>query len=283
MNRILKFIACSTIILAFLSSCVTSKDTNLMQDIKKDYGTIPPPDEYRIIPGDILEIVVYVWDDEETAKLFEGYKPRLIYTREGSTSTHATLLDYQSNWGRGASRIEGGAEEGTDEATAITVYADGTINFPYIGRIYVADLTILEARKLITSRLQEISENASANVTLRNKYFSVIGDSGARRVSMRNNNMTIYQALASAGNISDYSKRSNVTILRQTNSGTIVKPFDLRSKDIINTEYYYIQPNDVIYFPQTKTKFFGATSSFLGIFGLITSFTSIVVMAFRIF
>ena len=278
MRNVLKIIVFFTIMIYSLSSCITSRDTNLLQDINKDYSTIPPPDEYRIIPGDILQIVVYLTStDTETAKLFEGYTPQLVSTREGNVTAGG------GGWGGWGNSYGGASEEGTRSATPITVYGDGTINFPYLGRIYVADLTLLEARQLITNRLQEISLEASVNVTLRNNFFSVIGESGARRVEMRTNNMTIYQALSTAGNISDYSKRNNVTILRQVNGGTQVKTFDLRSKDIINTEFYYIQPNDVIYFPQSSAKFFGATSSFLGIFGLVTSFASIIVMAFKIF
>lgn len=254
------------------SSCITSKDTNLMQDIHKDYGTIPPPDEYRIIPGDVLQVVVYVYDDEETANLYRSYTPRDVYNRAGDLDVHVW-----TGWS------EGVTSEGTRDSPPIIVNADGTINFPYIGRVYVADLTLLEIRKLLTSRLKEISANASANVTLRNSFFSVIGESGARRVDMKSNSMTIYQALATSGNISDYSVRSRVNIIRQTKDGSIVKTFDLRSKDIINTEFYYIQPNDVIYFPQSSSKFFGATTSFVGLFGLITSFATILIMAIRLF
>lgn len=271
MKSWLNFLVFLALAVVCLSSCITAKDTNLMQDIGKDYSTIPPPDEYRIIPGDVLNIVVYVYDDEETEKLFRGYTPNRIGTRIGETGTWAS-----GAWG-------GATEEGTQNSTPIVVYADGTINFPYLGRIYVADLTLLEARKLLSDRLKEISTNASANVTLRNNYFSILGEAGSRRIDMRSNNMTIYQALATAGNLGDFAVRSRVSILRQTSDGTITKTFDLRSKDIMNTEYYYIQPNDVIYFPQTKGKFFGATTSFTGLFALITSFVGILVMAIRIF
>lgn len=271
--KVLFKVATVVLLLVFvLSSCITSKQTNLLQDIDKDYETIPPPEEYRVIPGDILNVVVYIWDDEETAELFSAFRPSKIDIGAGETSIYGRYY------------VEGNAtDEGTRSGSPIPVYDDGTITFPYLGQIYVADLTILEIRKLITARLQDISANASANVTLATSYFSVIGESGSRRVSMFSNNMTIYQALAISGNISDYTKRDEVTILRQLNGATQIKKFDLRSKDIINTEFYYIQPNDVIYFPQSKGKFFGATTSFAGIFGLVTSFATIIVMALRIF
>lgn len=271
MKRLFGFLVFCAFIVVCFSSCITAKDTNLMQDIPKDYSTIPPPDEYRIIPGDVLQVVVYVYDDEETEKLFKGYTPQRVNSRVADLGTGAF-----GGWG-------GATEEGTRGSSPITVYADGTINFPYLGRIYVSDLTLLEIRTLLTSRLKEISANASANVTLMNNFFSIIGESGARRVEMRSNNLTIYQALSTSGNISDYSSRRKVNIIRQANGETIVKTFDLRSKDIINTEFYYIQPNDVIYFPQTQGKFFGATTSFVGLFGLITSFITILVMAIRLF
>lgn len=272
MKETFKILVYFMMLVVCFSSCITSKDTNLMQDIKKDYSTIPPPDEYRIIPGDVLQVVVYVYDDKETENLFKAYTPQRVRSREGELGVSA-----RSSW------YGGTTDEGTGGSPAITVNADGTINFPYIGRLYVAGLTLLEIRQLLTSRLREISANASANVTLKNSFFSVLGDSGARRVDLRNNNMTIYQALAIAGNISDYSLRSRVNIIRQTKDGTVVMTFDLRSKDIINTEFYYIQPNDVIYFPQSQGKFFGASNSFVGFFGLLTSFATIIVMAIRLF
>lgn len=271
MKALFKIFICLTLVVVCFSSCITSKDTNLMQDIDKDYSTIPPPDEYRIIPGDILQVVVYVYDDVETEKLFRGYTPQKVSDRLAELGTGA-----YGTWG-------GATDEGTRGASPIVVYADGTINFPYLGRIYVADLTLLEIRNLLTARLKEISANASANVTLRNSFFSILGEAGARRIDLKSNSMTIYQALATAGNLGNYAKRDKVNIIRQANGETIVKTFDLRSKDIINTEFYYIQPNDVIYFPQSSGKFFGATSSFVGFFGLITSFVTILVMAIRLF
>ena len=50
-----------------------------------------------------------------------------------------------------------------------------------------------------------------------------------------------------AGDAGTYADRSKVRIIRETENGTIVKMFDLRSRNIVHSEFYYIEPNDVIY------------------------------------
>lgn len=254
--------------IAILSSCITPKQTNLLEDIKEDYyKEVPPPSEYRVIPGDILRVVVYVYDDESTRQLFYGFLPNQVSTKLNPTNTTGVY----------------NIMDDTNNATPIQVYADGNINFPYIGRIFVEGMTLLEIRQLITARLQEISYNASANVSLYNNYFSVLGKSGANRYMMTSNNMTIFQALSTSVGINPASDLKKVSIIRQTKDGTLVKTFDLRSKDIVNTEYYYIQPNDVIYFPDRSTNFFGSATNFSAFFGLVISFITIFVGVLRIF
>lgn len=265
-------IALALVMLMF-TSCVTPKDTNLLQDIQIDYSEIPPPEEYRVIPGDILKVAVYTVGDDEIRQLFDGYQPSNVWTDFNQTS----------EWVSDSEKLQ----DNTYNSTPITIYADGTITFPYVGRIFVQDLTLLEIRQLLTSRLQELTNGKAvtieADVTLFNNFFSILGESGSRRIYMKNNNMTIFQALTTAGNVSDFSARDKVSIVRQTKDGTEVKTFDLRSESIVNTEFYYIQPNDVIYFPQKSNKFLGNNNSFIGIFGMLTSFVTILVGAFQIF
>lgn len=258
---------CFLITLVCFSSCITPKQTNLLEDVKLkvDYKTIPPPSEYRVIPGDILRIVVYIYDDQSTRQLFAGFLPNRVSTNINT----GTGITYN--------------QTDTQSATPIQVYADGTINFPYVGRVFVQGLSLLEIRELITSRLQEISYNSSANVTLYNNYFSILGKSGANRYEMISDNMTILQALSTTGAINQYSDFNNVSIIRQSKDGTQIMTFDIRSKEIVNTEYYYIQPNDVIYFPEKSQNFFGSATSFSALFGLLTSFVTIFIGVIRIF
>lgn len=256
--------------IALFSSCITSKQTDLLQDIKLNHPQlIVKPEEYRIIPGDQLSIAVYAWD-EETARMFSGYVPR--FTREGFNESTGVNVGSQS---RGLENMGG--------IRPVTVYADGTITFPYLGKIYVQDLTMLEVRNLISQKLDALSEGTTADVSLANRYFSILGEAGANRITMPSTSMTILQALAIAGNIGPYGDRSKVTLIRQTSTGSISKTFDLRSKEIIDSEFYYIQPNDVIYIPQTSKKFLGSTTSIAGVLGLLLSVASLVVVILRIY
>ena len=103
---------------------------------------------------------------------------------------------------------------------------------------------------------------------LSNRTFSIIGESGAGRYTIPREKLTIFEALAMSGDLSFYAKRSNIQIIRQTENGTVVKTFDIRTKSIIDSEFYYIQPNDVIYVPFQNAKYVGA-SNFTNVISLV--------------
>ena len=83
--------------------------------------------------------------------------------------------------------------------------------------------------------------------------------------------MTIYQALAISGQTTERMDLSKVKIVRKGKDGRdIIKEFDLRSQDVIESQFYYIKPNDVIYFSTSKNAFFNVTS--------VSSFISMVMV-----
>jgi polysaccharide export outer membrane protein len=88
----------------------------------------------------------------------------------------------------------------------------------------------------------------------------VISDRGSGVFEMQKEKVTIFEALAMAGDIGDFGDRSKVRIVREIEGETKVKVFDVRSEDIINSEYYYIEPNDVIYIQRIKGQSFGVNS-----------------------
>lgn len=263
MNNRIKIIFGIICSISIFSSCVTNKNTDFLQNIPKEYATVKP-EEYKVIPGDLLSIGVYSLN-QETTQLFSAFKPNA------------------SDNSRSVGQTSGGAINTDSGKKPIPVYADGTINFPYLGKIYVQDKTLFEIRKELSERLNAFSEGTSAEVTLANRYFSVLGETGAQRIQMNSTQMTILQALSIANTIGLYGDRSKVSLIRQTKDGSTIKTFDLRSKDIIDSEYYYIQPNDVLYFPQMGRKALGAGESLASILGVVISLASIIVYSIRLF
>lgn len=220
-----------------LPSCMTRKRVNYLQE-----GThIPQYDstsyeEYRLQRGDYLYISVHSMVQEDEM-LFNG--------AHGTTRLNLNNLS---------------ADNASYRLFLYLVEEDGAIEYPYVGRVPVLDKTVREVKYILEDSLKSMMRNFSVDIRLSNRTFSVIGEAGSGRYSIPKEKMTIFQALAMSGDLSTYSDRTKVRLLRQTPTGTIVKEFDLRARSIINSEFYYIQPNDVIYVQFDKSKNIGQTS-----------------------
>lgn len=252
----MKIIRITTLILlvaGLFSSCLTTKQTNLLKDPGGDiphYPKVEAIGEYQIKPGDELLVqITSAGFDTRTEQLFS------LFSSKNNSSNQSS--------------------DNRTKLRTLTVDPDGTVYFPYLGLIPVKDMTTSEIKQLLEDRLnKEITESCFVEVYLENRYFSVIGESRVGRYPIAKEQMTIYQALAQSQDINPYGDRSKVKIIRQTDSGTVVKTFDIRSKDIINSEFYYIQPNDVIYIQPLGRQFWGI-DSFGAIFAIISTVASI--------
>lgn len=218
------------ILILALSSCATSRKVNYLQDGKHIAQYIDSVEyvDYKVKAGDILYIHINSLD-KESQKLFNGGT-----TQTNSTYSNSPLYSY-------------------------TIYEDGTIDFPALGKIYVAEKSVREIKFLLQEKLKDLMSHFSVEVRLQNRTFSVIGEAGTGRYSMPKEKINIFQALALCGDLSNFSDRGKIQLIRQVGEETKVFEFDVRSKSIINSEYYYVQPNDVIYIPFLREKTFGIT------------------------
>ena len=127
-------------------------------------------------------------------------------------------------------------------------------------------LTTREVKRAIENELSGFVKNygdyqmISVEVNIVSRRFSVISDRGSGTFSIPKEKITIFEALAMAGDIGDFGDRSQVRIVREKEGVTDIKTFDVRSNDIINSEFYYIEPNDVIYIQRIKGQSFGINS-----------------------
>ncbi|MBQ7439274.1 MAG: polysaccharide biosynthesis/export family protein [Paludibacteraceae bacterium] len=157
-------------------------------------------------------------------------------------------------------------------ANSYRVYSDGTIDIPFLKPIKVLGLTEAEAQDTLRAAFREIIPDADVKLALYNKYFSVIGDANAGRYFIYKEKMNIFQALAMTGDVMNSGDRRHIRIIRPRDGGQEpeILEFDMRTNSIIDSKYYYVYPNDVIYVARTKDSFY-KVPTYTGFLGLITS------------
>ena len=157
-------------------------------------------------------------------------------------------------------------------ANSYRVYADGTIDLPFLKPLKIVGLTEQEAQDTLRAAFREIIPDADVKLALYNKTFSVIGDAHSGQYSIYKEKMNIFQALAMTGDVMNSGDRRNIRIIRPRDFGQEpeVLEFDIRTNSIIDSKYYYVYPNDVIYVARTPNSFY-AVPSYTGFIGLVTS------------
>ncbi len=161
------------------------------------------------------------------------------------------------------------------------IYEDGTIDIPFLSRVPLEGLTLEEAEQFLTQQLKPYVPDVQVKLALSTSTFCVIGDAGRGYFSIYKERLTIFQALALSGGLHDSGDYGHVKIVRETNDGTKIVSFDLRSKSLIDSEYYYIYPNDIIYVDVTKKRFW-AVNSYSGFLGIVTSSLSLLLTVWNL-
>jgi polysaccharide export outer membrane protein len=181
------------------------------------------------------------------------------------TSDPATQKLYELNNLGGNNNIAGAS---SNRMLSFRILHDGMVLLPTIGNVPVLGLTIREAQKVISGKFKTLTPDAEVKVALSNNYYYVLGDNGKGRFEQYKDELTVFEALAQAGDISIRGDKKHVKIIRKGPDGKDrIATVDLRQDSIFNSDYYYVQPNDVIYIPTDSKVFFGISS-----FGEFVSF-----------
>ncbi|MDD6641333.1 MAG: polysaccharide biosynthesis/export family protein [Bacteroidales bacterium] len=161
------------------------------------------------------------------------------------------------------------------------IYDDGTVDIPFLSRIPLEGMTLEEAEKFLTDQMKPYIPDVQVKLALSTSTFCVIGDAGRGYFNIYKERLTIFQALALCGGVNESGDIGHVKIVRETNEGTKIVSFDLRSKSLIDSEYYYIYPNDIIYVDVTPKRFW-AVNSYSGFLGVITSSLSLLLTVWNL-
>lgn len=162
---------------------------------------------------------------------------------------------------------------------------DGYINFPVLGRLKVVGLSIRECEQMIAKRIRPyMAETENPVVTVRMASFTVtvLGEVGRPGIiNVNKEKISILEALAQAGDATIYGIRNPVKLIREDVNGKREFHYlNLNDADILNSPYYYLQQNDVLYVEPRKEKFtflnMDRTRNFIGFGTLLVSVATLV-------
>ena len=214
-------------VLFLLAGCAGNSDYKLLQAEEKSISTETVSDrslEYRILTQDRLEISLY--KDPQQGSEAEG--------------------------GLGQSMSEKG----------LLVNAAGYVPLPLIGKVKVAGLTQTQAADRIAQLYRKYLNTPSVYVEVLNKRIFVLGEvKSPGVVKLKNEKMTLFEALANAGDLTDSAVRNEIMIL----SNSPVKGMQLRKVDLTNFEKMHyaslmLRPNDIVYVKPNDWKAFRVAS-----------------------
>lgn len=131
----------------------------------------------------------------------------------------------------------------------------GNVNIPLAGSIKLDGLTISQAENKIAGELNRYIKNPIVNVQFLNFKVTVIGEvNRPSSFTIQNDQINLLEALGMAGDMTAFGKRENVLVIREVNGERSMMRMNLNKRDILNSPYYYLKQNDVVYVEPDEAK-----------------------------
>lgn len=150
----------------------------------------------------------------------------------------------------------------------------GVVNLPLIGEIKLVGKSVNEAKAAITEKLKQFikEDNFYVRVRLGGIRYSALGEfNRPGKFTILENRVTIFDAIANAGDMTIVAKRSKVVLIRQYPEGSRRHIVNLLDSKILESEFYFIRPNDILYAEPMKVKQLGTGITAAQTFQLVLS------------
>jgi polysaccharide export outer membrane protein len=241
-----------------LTSCISHKDTLYLQHKNTATDSLQVVEShqkpYRVQINDILSIRIKVLDQDNVS----------IFNPIGEENLNASSSE--------RAYFDG-----------FTVDVHGAIRVPVLGQLTVLGYTTEEIQGLIETKLLEEQFKETANIFITVKLsglrYTATGEVGAPgTVTLFQERVNIFEAIANVGEIPITGNKKDVLIIRQYPHGQQIHHLDLTDIAVMQSPYYYIQPNDMIYVKPLKQKSWGTgitgqqtLSTIITVLGLVTT------------
>lgn len=206
----------SVFLLLIISSCTSRKEVVYFQNLPEELAQLDiVQNDFKIKPNDILSITVSAFDPI-------AVKPFNLVL-ESSSGVLAQNQGYLTG-------------------------ADGFINFPVLGMIKAAGFTRAELSEQLTKKISEYILEPIVSINILNFKVSVLGAvNSPGTFALQGERLTLTDAISLAGDLSINGKRDNILVLREIDGKKTYAYLDMRDAKIMESEFYYLQQNDLIY------------------------------------
>ena len=220
--------------LFIMSSCSSYKNVPYLQnpevvnELKKEL----PLYDAKIMPKDLLTITVNTTDPEAAAPFNLTIQTPASASNNRNVYSQPTLQQYLVN-------------------------NEGNIDFPVLGQLHVGGLTKDQAEDLIREKMKPyLREEPIVTVRMVNYKISVMGEvARPGTFTVNNEKVNILEALAMAGDLTIWGKRDDVMLIREDAKGKReIVTLNLNDANLITSDHYYLQQNDILYVTPNKTK-----------------------------
>lgn len=239
MRKLLKGLSFSLVFLMAFS-CISNEKIIYLQNQE---GNNPIEDgelikyeipEYKLQYNDIIDVNIQTVDD--MIQFGFNNKPSQMNQQMGNVS----------------------AQSGGDiyYMTGYSVDQKGNIRLPIVGDIQVKEKTLEEARITIEESLRKyVTSELYVKVKLGGVRYSAMGEfKRPGKYTVLQDRMTIFEAIANAGDLTTVAKRDEILLIRQYPEGTRLHKINLLDRQVVRSPFYFIQPNDQLYVEPMKVR-----------------------------
>lgn len=245
MNRIANIVLAAAMAVA-IAGCASSKDILYFQDIDQVELSKMAVEYEAVIKKDDRLVILVSGPDKTVCAPYNLTLGEIGVSGSTGTNPEQSVLSY-------------------------LVDGDGCINFPILGSIKVEGMTRKQLAAYLTERIGKDVKEPVVYVSFKNYKITVLGEVKAPGTYvMESEKNNILQALGKAGDLNLTAKRDGILLFREVDGVMTHYTVDLRSSDLLQAPYFYLQQNDVIYVPANAQRVAAANTA-TGIWSVVLS------------
>ncbi|MCY0979367.1 polysaccharide biosynthesis/export family protein [Chryseobacterium wangxinyae] len=212
-------------------SCAPRQEINYMKDIESiALDNSVKNNRITLQPGDQLVIMVSAKDLDVVKPFNQNY------------SSAATVAQYSTP------NSNNQFQPVPASGPTYLIDTDGNIDFPQIGLVSTKDENIETLKAKLSGLISIYVKNPVVDLKLINFKVSLLGEvAKPGTYVIPDGNTTLLQALGLAGDLTSFGVRNNILIVRNVDGKFAQQRIDLTSAQFINSPYYYLKQNDMIY------------------------------------